>query len=236
MKKILYMLMPAIIAAGLLMTGSCKHDPTEAPIPDPPPPASDSIPCHPDTIYFKNTILPLLLSSCGIAGCHDQNSASDGVILTDYQNIINTGDVRPGKPENSDLYEVLAEDDPDKRMPPPPRNPLTDAQIASVYKWIEQGALNNYCDEPGCDTLNVTFSGNVWPVIQNNCLGCHSGSFPSANIRLENYADLVAISYTGQLLGVLRGEGFSVMPPGGQLPQCTISQIQKWINDGTPNN
>jgi mono/diheme cytochrome c family protein len=237
-KKYLYILLIAF-AAGLLFTGSCKHDPAEIQLPDPDPdPINDSIPCHPDTVYFKNTILPLLQSSCGIAGCHDPSSAQDGVILTDYDNIIETGDVDPFDPYGSDLYEVLVEDDPGKRMPPLPRNPLTNDQIESVYKWIMQGALNNYCDEADCDTLNVTFSGTVWPTIELNCFGCHSGASPSGGVSLEDHADMVAAVNSGRMMGTIRHEpGYSPMPQNGaKLSDCTISQIQKWINDGMPNN
>jgi hypothetical protein len=196
------------------------------------------IPCDPDTVYFENHILPLLQSSCAIAGCHDQNSAADGVILTDYNNIINTGDVEPLDPEDSDLYEVLVDDDPDDRMPPPPRNPLTSGQIQLVYTWIAQGALNNYCDEIDCDTLNVTFSATVWPIIQNRCFGCHSGASPSGGISLQNHSDLVAVANSGQLMGTIRHEpGYAAMPQNGQkLSDCNITQIQLWINDGMPDN
>jgi mono/diheme cytochrome c family protein len=196
------------------------------------------IPCDPDTVYFENTILPLLQSSCGIAGCHDPSSAQDDVILTDYASIIETGDVDPFDPDGSDLYEVLVEDDPDKIMPPPPRNPLTNDQIQSVYSWIIQGALNNYCDELECDTVNVTFSATVWPVIQNRCFGCHSGATPSGGVSLEDHADMVAAANSDRLMGAIRHEpGYSPMPQNGaKLSDCNITQIQKWINNGMPNN
>ncbi|MFP4469223.1 MAG: c-type cytochrome domain-containing protein [Bacteroidales bacterium] len=196
------------------------------------------IPCDPDTVYFQNTILPLLQSSCGVIGCHDPGTASDGVILTNYQDIISTAEVVPGDPSESELYEVLVENDPDKRMPPPPRNPLTAGQITSVYKWIAQGAKNNYCDDINCDTLNVTFSETVFPIIQNRCLGCHSGGSPSGGINLENHANIAAVASSGALMGAIRHEpGYSPMPQNGaKLSDCNIAQIQKWIDDGTPNN
>ena len=58
-------------------------------------PAVDSLPgdsivsnCHPDTVYFRNTILPLVVSSCATTDCHDNVSHKDGIILTDYASII----------------------------------------------------------------------------------------------------------------------------------------------------
>ena len=201
-------------------------------------PGPGGIPCDPDTVYFQNTILPLLQSSCGIIGCHDPGTASDGIVLTSYQSIMESNVVDPGDPSGSDLYEVLVESDPDKRMPPPPRSPLTPEQITSVFKWIEQGALNNHCDEIECDTVNVTFSQTVWPIIQGSCYGCHSGTTPQGGINLSNYDNVVAVANSGRLMGAIRHEaGFSPMPQNGaQLSDCKITQIQKWIDDGTPNN
>jgi len=196
------------------------------------------IPCDPDTVYFENYILPLLQSSCGIIGCHDPASATEGVILTDYANIIATGGVRAFNPENSELYEKITSDEPDEMMPPTPRAPLTPDQIDAVYKWIAQGALNNHCEDEDCDTLNVTFSGTIWPVVQNRCFGCHSGASPSGGISLENYDNVVEAVNSGRLMGAIKHEnGFSAMPKNGsKLSDCNISQFQKWINNGTPNN
>ena len=201
-------------------------------------PGPGGIPCDPDTVYFQNTILPLLQSSCGIIGCHDPGTAPDDIVLTSYQSIMEANIIDAGDPFESELYEVLIETDPDDRMPPPPRSPLTSAQITSVFKWIEQGALNNHCDEIECDTVNVSFAETVWPVIQGSCFGCHSGPSPQGGILLENYDDIVTAANNGLLLGTIKHEpGYSPMPQNGaQLSDCKISQIENWINDGTPNN
>ena len=65
--------------------------------------------CDPDSIYFENDILPILISNCAIPGCHDASSAEDDVILTDYFYVIETGDVEPFDLDGSDLYEVITE-------------------------------------------------------------------------------------------------------------------------------
>lgn len=228
---------PLVFILILLATGyqACKHDPDEIVDPDDP---HTGIPCDPDTVYFENDILPLLQSSCGMSGCHDPGTAQDDVILTNYADIIATGDVEPGDPQDSDLYEVITEDDPDKRMPPPPQSPLTAAQIQMIYTWVQQGAQNNYCDQEDCDTVNVTFSGTVMPVIQNNCTGCHSGATPGGGITLETHSDIVTVADNGRLMGsITHSAGFSPMPQNGdKLSDCTIAQIQKWIDNGTPND
>ncbi len=144
-------------------------------------PGGGGNPCDPDTVYFQNEILPLILSSCATTDCHDRLTDEQDILLVDYASIIQYGEIEPGDPDNSKLYEKIIDTDPDDRMPPPPANPLTIEQKNNIKKWIEQGAKNNYCDED-CDTTNVTFSGTIWPVIELNCFGCHSGPEPSGNI------------------------------------------------------
>jgi len=89
-----------------------------------------------------------------------------------------------------------------------------------------------------CDTTNVTYSQDVWPVIGANCTSCHSGSAPSGNILLSNYDEIVVQAKNGNLIGAItHAPGYSPMPKdGSQLPPCNITHIQVWINNGTPDN
>ena len=57
--------------------------------------------CSPDTVYFHQTILPLITSNCAMSGCHDAISKKDGVILTDYTNTMR--EVKIASPTSSDL-------------------------------------------------------------------------------------------------------------------------------------
>ncbi len=131
-------LYPIFLAALLAVFYQCRHKPEDQ--------FTNGNPCHPDTVYFERDILPVLRSSCAKAGCHDA-TPEDGVILDTYANVMATGDVRPGNPGGSDLYEVLIETRPDKRMPPPPQPPLSADQIEMIRKWILQGAKNLSCDD-----------------------------------------------------------------------------------------
>ncbi len=122
-------------------------------------------------------------------------------------------------------------------MPPPPSQPLTQAQISLIYQWIQQGALNNYCASQACDSINVTFSGQIWPTIQSSCTGCHSGSNPGGNITLMNYND-VKFYATPKIWGSINYlTGYSPMPKNGaKLSDCKIAQFRRWIDLGMPNN
>lgn len=190
--------------------------------------------CDPDTVYFQNSVLPLFASSCGMTGCHDQASHRHGVILTDYASIITTGKITPGNPNSSELLESLTNGEDDK-MPPPPLDPLSTEQIQMIRQWILQGALNNVCSN-GCDTSVATFTGQIWPVLETYCTGCHNTSNSSGGIIMADYTDVVALAESGSLMGALRWEpGFASMPMNQQLSQCTIDLFQKWIDDGYPD-
>ncbi|MGZ5244277.1 MAG: c-type cytochrome domain-containing protein, partial [Bacteroidia bacterium] len=165
--------------------------------------------------------------------CHDAASAEEGVILTTYSNIIKTGGVRLGNAAQSKLYEVIA----DGSMPESPSNKLDASQIATIKKWIDQGARNNTCIS-GCDTVNVTYSKTISPILTTYCTGCHSGSAPQGNILLSNYNEVKTQTDRGALYGSISHTGnFKPMPKNSyKLSDCKINQIKIWIATGAPNN
>jgi cytochrome c5 len=91
-----------------------------------------------------------------------------------------------------------------------------------------------------CDDTTVTFSSTVTTILQP-CQSCHSNSNASSSgsgIKLENYADIMVSVKNGKLMGSINHtNGFVAMPNGGgKLPDCEIAQLQKWIDNNTPNN
>lgn len=194
-------------------------------------------PCSADTVYFQNIVLPMLTSNCAMSGCHDAATRQNGVQLTDYSSIVNTGRVRPGNPGESKLYKMITDPDPNDRMPLFPRPPLSAVQIGQIRRWIEQGAKNNACLE--CDTAGViTYSLHISRLLQNNCAGCHNGPGGNAGVDLSNYNGVKTVVNSGKLRGVVNWlPGFAQMPKNGnQLQPCQLTQINKWIYSGAPNN
>lgn len=223
-----------VLTLSLATMTSCKHDPLypNGYVPGNEPTVSQV--CDSDTAYFQNDVLPILVANCNYSGCHNEPNGADGVILSNYAQVMQSGEVRSGSPGESDLYEVLIETRDDKRMPPPPYARLNSDQIAKVRKWIEQGALNNKCEEntADCDTLNVPFSA-VQTIINSNCVGCHSGGSASGDVNLETYATISAAGDNGRLIGAIAHvSGYTPMPPGTTLPACDILKIQAWISQG----
>lgn len=216
---------------------SCKHEPEYIPKPEEPgDTTAQGIPCNSDTAYFENQVLPILTSSCAFSGCHNAASAKEGVILENYQSIIKTAGIKPGNPGGSDLFEAITDNDPEDRMPPLPMQALSPQQIEIIRKWIAQGAKNNRCDSD-CDTSQFTFAATIQPIINNNCKGCHSGATPAGNVLLDNYDNIRNVAVSGKLYGsVAHLPDYVPMPQGGKLSNCNITQIKKWIENGSQNN
>lgn len=240
------------LPALLLLSGSfwaspgCVHDPLtpQSPgdttgLPVDTLPVSTGRPCSPDTVYFEKQILPILVSHCAQSGCHDPASRADGVVLTSYAQVIQTGGIRPGNPADSEIFEALTDSDPDKRMPPPPATALPAADIALIETWIRQGAKNLACIETApCDTALVSYQQQVLPILQLNCIACHTGPNAGAGIQLNNYQRISAEALSGRLGGVISHEpGYEPMPPSGtKLADCDILKIKTWAARGAPNN
>ncbi len=90
-----------------------------------------------------------------------------------------------------------------------------------------------------CDTTDVSFSGVILPIIEQNCFnGCHSGSNPSGGFTLENYADVKVKVDDARLGGaVQRKDDFVPMPLNmDPLPSCEVDQIVAWIDQGAKDN
>lgn len=90
-----------------------------------------------------------------------------------------------------------------------------------------------------CDDTVVTFSGTVTAILQP-CLACHSNSNASSSgngIKIQNYADILAQVNNGKLMSSINHTSAYPMPKnGGKLADCEIAQLQKWIDNQTPNN
>ncbi len=92
---------------------------------------------------------------------------------------------------------------------------------------------------------DISYSKDVYPILESRCGKCHMGSFTSENLNMETYDSLMAGSQNGAVIvagnakesllarKILKGE----MPKRG--PKLTPAQVQiiiDWINAGAPNN
>lgn len=229
----------SVLGMITILYTACRHEipyPTNTPTgggnSKPPEPIST---CSPDSVYFANTILPILTSNCAKSGCHDAASHQEGLVLNSYNGIMRI--VIPGNASASKLVSVITSTSSDNIMPRPPSLPLTSSQITAIKTWINQGALNNSCTS-ACDTSVYTYSAAVNVILTDYCVGCHSGTLASGGVNLSTYTGVKTVADNGQLMGAInQSAGFVPMPQGGsKLSSCQITQIQKWIDSGTPNN
>jgi hypothetical protein len=88
----------------------------------------------------------------------------------------------------------------------------------------------------GCDTINVTFTKNISPILGTYCMGCHSNAnAPGSgnNIRLETYDDARANS--ARMYTAVAHLGPNPMPKNaGKLSDCVIRQFAIWNTTNTP--
>ena len=228
--------------AFVMLIGSCKHEPFDLqPSPvnsgpstfTPPPDTATEVTCDPDTVYFEQTVLPLMISYCASTGCHNAASHAEGVRLYDYAHIHQY--VSPGNPSgnSSELIHVI-----NQNMPPYNHPQLTSTQINDLMTWISQGALNNSCEPTACDTTNVTYSGTIAPLMMSMCTGCHGSTNPDGGLNLTSYNVMNIIAMDGRLAGTIQHQNFYyAMPPvGSGLSPCHIQQVLTWIQHGAPND
>ena len=110
--------------------------------------------------------------------------------------------------------------------------------IAVLHSCTYNSIEELYPKTDGCDTVNVTYSGTIWPLIENNCYSCHSETNPSSGIMLNNYDNIALIANAGLLYGVINHEPDYIPMPKGlpKLDNCSINQVKIWIENGAPNN
>ena len=89
-----------------------------------------------------------------------------------------------------------------------------------------------------CGTTPVSYANDVAPIIQGNCMQCHSAAANMGSVNLEGYTQLKSYAGNGKLYGVItHSTGFSPMPKNsGKMSDCNIAIIKRWIDDGAPNN
>ncbi len=98
-----------------------------------------------------------------------------------------------------------------------------------------------YPGQTTCDTVNVSFSKDIKPLIDAQCVGCHNTQSPTAGISLSTHPEIQVYAKSGQLYGVLSWitpfTGSKQMPPSGpKWSNCNLSKLKSWIDKGAPNN
>lgn len=103
--------------------------------------------------------------------------------------------------------------------------------------WENEETL--FPDAALCDTTSVSFSGDIVPILTNNCYSCHSNNNAQDfgnGITFEDYEDVLASAslITG---AINHSDGFPQMPKNRtKLDDCLIITFEAWVNQGGLDN
>lgn len=99
---------------------------------------------------------------------------------------------------------------------------------------IFEAKINELCNR---DTSTISYSNDIAPILNSDCMPCHSTARQDGGIALDNYSDASTYAGGNLLDAVKQINGASPMPKGApKLHECKIHAIETWINAGTPNN
>ncbi len=107
--------------------------------------------------------------------------------------------------------------------------------LSSCYKDNEEDLYKNYYSQGQCDTVSVSFSSDIMPIIKGNCAisGCHvqGGTGPGIFGNYNGVMDKVKNGTFEKRVLIDKN-----MPPAAPLSDCQQSLIRAWLNAGSPNN
>lgn len=106
--------------------------------------------------------------------------------------------------------------------------------LSSCYYDVEEdlyGPLD-------CNPIDVSYSGDVAPIMKNHCNSCHNLGTQSGGVRTDIYSELKIVADNGRLVGSIKHQdGYTAMPQGvDPLNSCNVSEIEVWITEGTKDN
>jgi hypothetical protein len=89
---------------------------------------------------FESKIRPLLEKHC--IDCHSGESPKGNLDLSNSNGWKTAKVILPHDPKNSLLMTVITSEDPDVKMPPPPKDPLRNTEVLAIKEWILSGAFD----------------------------------------------------------------------------------------------
>jgi WD40 repeat protein/mono/diheme cytochrome c family protein len=107
--------------------------------------AVEPTPPSADISYFRQVLPILRAKNC--TGCHQQAKKGGEYVMTEFATLLKGGEsgsaaIVPGHPEKSYLIEQVTPKAGKAEMPKD-APPLTEAEITTIRKWIEQGAKDD---------------------------------------------------------------------------------------------
>jgi hypothetical protein len=111
---------------------------------------------------------------------------------------------------------------------------LTALSVSCYYDSEE----SLYPDLGNCDTTNVTYTGSILPLMENNCLSCHAANVSASRgggINLQGYQNV--FDFKESIVVSIKQTGPKPMPKNAsKLKACLIQQFDIWVAAGAPDN
>ncbi|HEX5471936.1 MAG TPA: SUMF1/EgtB/PvdO family nonheme iron enzyme [Lacipirellulaceae bacterium] len=207
-----------------------------------------SIPVRAD-VSFEKEIQPIIESAC--LHCHNADKAEGDLRLDSFIGAVANGDqgpsIMPGNAKKSPFFTRTILPAGDDKIMPPDGPPLDESQTSRIREWINQGAK-----WPKTAKLQVypriDFVMNVKPILETDCVSCHSGSKPKGDLNLSTHEAAFSTGSDPPIIKpyhpeqstlytqtVVSRDDPTLMPPfreGGPLPHETTETLRLWISQG----
>jgi hypothetical protein len=104
--------------------------------------------------------------------------------------------------------------------------------IVAIGTFIVSCESNTYEEVSGI-VATPTYTKNVGPIINSNCVNCHNNGnqYPD----LTTYAEVKDACLNGSVLCRIDASCGNIMPQAGKMPQNTIDLIKRWATQGYSN-
>jgi formylglycine-generating enzyme required for sulfatase activity len=200
-------------------------------------------------VNFDTEIKPIIEATC--LSCHCEELAEGELRLDSLDAAMAKGErgpaITPGDPGKSSFYARIVLPADHEQAMPPGGPPLADSQIAVVRRWIEEGA--KWPKEAKLEpTQRIGFVEHVQPILEMNCLSCHSGDEPEGEYDMTTLQSALESGVSPPsfvpfqpdksplyTLTNVDTEDATLMPPaeqGGPLKTEEIAMLRAWIEQG----
>ncbi|MBX7134487.1 MAG: outer-membrane lipoprotein carrier protein LolA [Fimbriimonadaceae bacterium] len=104
---------------------------------------------------------------------------------------------------------------------------------ASVFAFTPPSDATDAAAAPAVNANGLKFA-DIKPILDQNCISCHSGGRAKKGIDLSTYAGVSRVVKAGNPNGsfLIRVVKAGSMPPTGPLPADSVDKLNQWVQDG----
>ncbi len=93
-------------------------------------------------------------------------------------------------------------------------------------------------DENECVVVDVSYSNDIVPLLDEKCGSCHGASYPEADLNLTDYEVVSQTANNSKIIHRINLDlaDDQLMPPNSPLTDCQIDLFTNWVEQGALNN